>query len=943
MNLLDSIGAELLSRSIDWGRTQIKGLANRKKVAELIEQATTRASMIPSCVDLGAKFKNTYLLEELLAHRALIDIGKDEAIRTFLGEGYDDSAYKFVAEFWDSLDIVTSTGEESLAARKAVEGTEAANRKLDALLKVSGIAQKDGESQRERLTSYCSSLIKCYNTAAIPRHIKMKGSVESLPQSALPKDGQSVLIYANPGMGKSELMRFAAASLARSWIDGKTDRVPVLLEARGWSRQYSSLIEGVTRALFGCATEASMCFIRDNPSLFCLIVDGLDEARSDRDLLLSELAHYARLEKSRLICSSRFEKDGERIGINSASLQGFTEEEAISYLSNRGVNSPQSVLRRFSEAGRELMHNPLHLRCLAEYLRTEGGGSAPRNLATIYGACIASMIESKTDSNGNLDADYLQQCLGSYALECLVAQDIPPCRSFLLERCEPKEAERIEGAGKDSGLLVVVNGAVEFSHVVLQEYLAAIFLAGRQNDEIESFCERHARNALLENFFKILCGVAAKAEKQALVLDCLENRNLALFMECLRERMNLSDEMEERLCKDDIDGIAKQAFVTYLNITNRYLGKTKSHIPFWKTLSSPDAPIRMEASYSVSTTVMRIVLKERHPGEDSVAVELSNDGRGPVMVGPDGSVAPILSMRISNRPETHIYRIGAVYEGIDCAREMAISMINDDLKGFFDSAEPILSEPIGMKTAFTEEALWRSRIWRVDEKGGRQHISLRNCTAKGLAQTLGGKPEYNISVGGVDIPAGLLPFLVRMIEIAPEDHLQYLPPAPDNRGEGCRRVWEAYTDDTFESWCKVVLPECEKSYRQFIRTFMEGIGEYLPAYAGGPYALKATVEPADESEILPDRCLHVTRFPVESEEEIQLEFDDEFFSRGFTSAGFKERAQGYIRAARLLGRPAGGYCESSFGGSPLLTERIYIHNEVRKRIQKEVKALFKLR
>ena len=61
--------------------------------------------MISSCIDLGAKFKNTYLLEELLAHRALIDIGKDEAMRTFLGEGYDDSAYKFVAEFWDSLGL----------------------------------------------------------------------------------------------------------------------------------------------------------------------------------------------------------------------------------------------------------------------------------------------------------------------------------------------------------------------------------------------------------------------------------------------------------------------------------------------------------------------------------------------------------------------------------------------------------------------------------------------------------------------------------------------------------------------------------------------------------------------------------------------------------------------------------------------------------------------
>lgn len=121
--------------------------------------------------------------------------------------------------------------------------------------------------------------------------------MESLPQSALLEDGQSMLVYANPGMGKSELMRFVAASLAKSWIDGEGDRVPVLLEARGWSRQYSSLVEGVARELFGCTTEALMSFIRDNPALFCLIMDGLDEARSDRDLLFSELACYASLRR----------------------------------------------------------------------------------------------------------------------------------------------------------------------------------------------------------------------------------------------------------------------------------------------------------------------------------------------------------------------------------------------------------------------------------------------------------------------------------------------------------------------------------------------------------------------------------------------------------------------------------------------------------------------
>ena len=937
------IGEESFSQLIGWVKAQVKNLVKKKKIAKLIDQTAMRAPMVASYVDLGAKFKDPRLIQELLAHHSLCDIGKDEAIRTFLGEGFDGPAYEYVASFWDSISVIASTGEESLVARKAVEEAEIANRKLDALAEAVGIAPEDSESLRRRLADYCSVFAQRYNEATIPRRIAIKGSKELLPQSALLEREHSVLVYADPGMGKSKLMAFVAASLAKAWVDGKGNRVPVLLEAREWSRRYSSLAEGAAKEVFGYAIEASMSFIRDNPELFCLIVDGLDETRNDRDLLFSELECYARFEKSRLVCSSRFKNDSERIGINSASLQGLTEEEVVSYLSDKGVNSPWSVLRRFNKAGRELMRNPLHLRCLVEYLRTEGDGSAPRNLATIYGTCIASMIEAKVDPDGGLDADYLQQRLGSYALECLVEREVPACRSFLLERCEPIEAERIERAGKDSGLLIAIGGAIEISHAVFQEYLAAIFLASRQNDEIKAFCELHARNPLLKNFFKILCGLTANAEKQTLVLDCLENRNLALFMACLRERMNLSDEIEGRLSKDDIAAIARQAFATYINISNRYLRKAKPHIPFWKTLSSPDASIRMEASYSVATTVMCIALKECQPGEDSVVVELSDDKQGPVMIGSNGSAVPISSIRVSNRPETHIYRIGAVYEGIDCAREMAISMINDDLGGFFDSAEPILSEPLGMKIAFTEEALWRSRIWHKDEEGRQRHISLRNCTADGLARTLAGKPERNINVGGTDIPVGLLPLLVRMLELAPADHLQYLPPVPNYPGEGCHRVWEAYTDEAFESWCRVVLPECEKSYRQFIRTFMEEVGEYLPAYADGPFALKAIVEPADESAILPDRYLRVSQFPVESEEETRLEFVDDFFPKDFSYAGFEERAQDYIQAAKLLGRPGNSYHESTFRGSALLTERIFIHNEVRKRIKKDVEALFKLR
>lgn len=940
--MLDFFGEELLSWLIDWAKTKISYLTKRQAIIRHITETTMRAPAIHSCVNLKEKFKNPHLVKELLAHRSLLDISKGEAIRTFLGEGYDEPAYEFVSQFWDSMNTILAVGEESLADRKAVEGIEAANNKLDNLAKALLSNPTNCEIWKKKLADYCNELAQCYSETAIPRKMTMEESGDLLLQSALLKCERSLLIYADPGMGKSRLLKQIASELAMDLITGKNNSIPVLLEARKWSRQYSNLEEAVAKELLGSTTEESVSLIKENPAPYCLIVDGLDEARCDRDLLLAELARFANNDKGRLICSSRFSSDRKRIGIESASLQSLSENEVISYLRERGIRSPLDVMRRLNEAGRELMGNPLHLNCLIEYLHTKGDGATPRNLAAIYSTCITSLIEAKLDPDCDLDADYLQRELGNYALECLINQEALPCRSYLLQQCAPTEAELIEQMGKYSGLLVIADGAVGFSHTVLQEYLAASFLNSLPDEEVRVFCKNHSRDPLLKNFFVILCGCTASATKQKLILDQLENNNLSLYMDCLRGRMNLSDELEGKLSKTDITTIALQAITTYTNITNRYLKKAKPHIPFWRTLSTPEAPIRMEISYSATTTVAHIVLSEKRPGDDRILVKLSDDKHGPVIKGPDGSTTPIFSIRLSNRPEAHTYRIGALYEGIDCAREMALSMIVDDLEGFFESAEPVLSEPLGMKAAFTEEALRCSRILREGSTGSREYLNLRNCSADELSMLLAEKSNYNIKVCETSIPLSLLPYLVKMLEIDPENHLQYLPPNPDNLTKGRCRVWESYTDKTFESWCKTILPECEKSYRLFIRTFMEEIGEYLPGYADGPFSLQATIIPANENSMLPDRRICISPFPIEDEDQIELIFVENCFYNDSGFVGIEERIQNYIQTARLLGRPGNGYEESILLGSTLLTDKAYIHNEVRKRIQKEVYALFTL-
>lgn len=293
MDPIDLVGSETVSRFIDWGKLQIQGINKRRAVEELIEETAMRAAMILTSVDLSQKFRDVHLVEELLAHRTCLDKDKDEAIRTFLGDKFDKSAYDFVEEFWNSVNLIMATGEESLAARKAAEGTEAINRKLDIISETLGTNRLDQEDLFRHLSSYCATLAKGGNGSNISRRLVINGSCASVQQTAILNSKKPILIYADPGAGKSELLKYYAAELAKDWLSRKRNEVPVFLEARGWSRRYSSLIEGIAKEILGSVSEASMSLIRDNISFFRLIVDGLDEARCDRDLFFDELAQYA--------------------------------------------------------------------------------------------------------------------------------------------------------------------------------------------------------------------------------------------------------------------------------------------------------------------------------------------------------------------------------------------------------------------------------------------------------------------------------------------------------------------------------------------------------------------------------------------------------------------------------------------------------------------------
>lgn len=128
-----SLAGDVISIAIDWGRAGIANLAKQKRIERLLEETKTRAALMASSCDLAARFNDDYLVEELLAHHALVDKSKSEAISVFLGDEADEAAISFVADFYDSVTEIKATADDSLATRRTLEGVERLQEQVDAL------------------------------------------------------------------------------------------------------------------------------------------------------------------------------------------------------------------------------------------------------------------------------------------------------------------------------------------------------------------------------------------------------------------------------------------------------------------------------------------------------------------------------------------------------------------------------------------------------------------------------------------------------------------------------------------------------------------------------------------------------------------------------------------------------------------------------------------
>lgn len=848
--------------------------------------------------------------------------------------------YRFFASVRNAADrCISATGPDELSSKWTEIYSEFSFRNA---LAIKEAAINSREQIKPILFEYCLRIVRIHHVDGFKRSLLQNGAEHEISVDALMGEESSFLVYGSPGIGKSELLGRAAARIAQQYLDGHGSRVPITIRARSWCRQYNNLLEGAFHEAALVSPEITIEFLQENPDMFCLVVDGLDEAKRERDLLFDELALFASMESTRLICSSRFEGDSSFIGLKSFELSPLADEQIINYLSTNGFKRPDSVLRKLSKNGRDLLRNPLHLSCLTEYLKRQDVDDIPKNTSIIYAEFIRHMLTSKIDSTADVDVAKICNILGAYALNDLVNQNSPNPLEFFTTDQDKADFHLARERALATGLIMQTDYGLEFSHTVFQEYLAASYLSTQNRKVIEDFCAKNGSNHLLENFFEILCGSIRDAGKQAVVLDYLENNDLRLYMKCLNGRLDFSTSVQDTFSLSDLRRMGEQILVSYVNITNRYLNSAKPYIPFWGTLSHLNSEICVQITYSFHTSVMHIEFDEHSSKEKTVTVRISDDDIGPVIKGSDGVASPILSFKTSSRPGLHVYRLNEVFGGIDCAREIAITAILDDIEGFFANTVPILNEPVGMRAGFVEAALRSTHILTKNASGEDIPISLRSCTATELAETIGNAGNL-INVEGTRIPIDVVPIMMELLERGELSYKELIPPEPDNLENFNGWIWDLYKDDTALRWIEVALAECERSYRAYVETFFKEASAYLPGYADGPVMLRVQAEKKDNGPLSPNMIIKVSPYPVQDIDDIRIAFVEDVFPDELVGDGFERRAKEYSRMERALERPGNNFHEYHSDCADVLGKCSYVRHEVRKRVKAELKALFELK
>jgi hypothetical protein len=676
-------------------------------------------------------------------------------------------------------------------------------------------------------------------------------SWNSAPQTHLLEGNSSAVVLAEPGGGKTYLLKMLARDAIRTHEDNPEAPIPVILPARLWNRTFDSVIEGVHKELELSLPHVTRAIVDDDlrSGRFLLLVDGLDEAQPvERASLYYELLQIVRRSASRVIATCRepnyHDELQEQFGKCTIDLLVNEQIEKYAEEALAEVRGGGHFIYRIGQDLADLVRNPLFLFMTTEVLKTQPNAQLPNNRAALYADYTTLLLtewERRRPSVRPFVVDQAtkERILAEYAQRSW--RQVPDQMVFnevIQTHAGMWDPQVIRAELMRSGLLRHQQTGPEFYHPSFQEYFIAVGASQQSEERLENFIqEHHADEAYLE-VFAYLAGLLQEEQRQALLFDYLEMHNLYLYRRCLGTRFDVPGEVlgahwSERFLRTSLSQIR----TSYLRLLEAHFGGLRALFIPWRGIVGPESSRELDLDIR---------------GNLQINPKFSYGLRPTLASSPD---TPRVCVGPMEWDEPYIIQASASLRGgINSARDVAMREVKRSLKWIIDKKKLPLADNHVLGCEWVENELRRFSFSRATPPQLR-NLSLRRTIIDDIIAALelfpntGAFGRYREGAPGlieikVDIRR-MLSYLRRLREQGLDPEAFLLPPPdvdPEHVAESRRGyMWRYYSDEQLQARVATFHDYFQQAYRWIVEHHFPTLKEQMYLYRIGPIQFDAVI------------------------------------------------------------------------------------------------------
>lgn len=716
------------------------------------------------------------------------------------------------------------------------------------------------DEKKERIyLDYCISVKKQYEIiypwyweqTVISLQTKKKIALEEIITTT-----NSTALIGKAGTGKTTYLHRIFIKMCENYIKGNSEIIPVLLPAKLWKRDFSTLIEGILSELQVFLPHLTTEILENDIicKKICLLVDGIDECFIDRDILLREISNFS---CKSIISAREGVVNGRIMNFNYYKLQTLQESELVKISSNILNKNTNLQIHKMKRELKELLGTSIYFKMWLTYNleKREKKENNTINISQLYQSFTSYLLKNHTTTKGNFDVNNipinsLQSILSKFAYDLYERNNPDIVRS--IKEIYPTSIQTIYKIFLQSGLIFETSDQCEFQQHSLKEYYYANYVLTNK-EYLDEFLRTKCNFSEYEEIFMILVGLTKDFKTQENILNYLLKHNFSLFIKCLYRRFDFSEQFEKNKNKIFYENFFATITQTYSEIIDLYFLNIRKHfVPFcWEQNYSKEMGIFFKCNVDVNSNSIRLTLSTTNDKKISTKITYSNNSTKMIKKKNNTDIEiPFGSLKGSLG--IFQYNLNTMESGIDYAREIAVDMIYYNNKSILKEKRLLIDEPSLMQFSYIETWLKKASPIQIkfDNEIKKYNLSFKNQSVDELLSLLQGISSYTINSGRTqnkNITFGMLWYLIDINKNHTADIDKILFPDMLTTPIGKNRlIWNYYTYENIIKWIKNYYYYGQITYRKFVNKLLPNLANSLSYYETGPIRYNIVIE-------LPDR------------------------------------------------------------------------------------------